>query len=72
MQLGRAFDALLSRRLAKEIHLPDNQVDRIYMAGLLHDVGKIGVPEAVLQKIYFQNAARLIPGIAERLAAQPR
>jgi len=42
--------ALLSRRLAKEIRLPDNQVDRIYMAGLLHDVGKIGVPEAVLQK----------------------
>jgi len=42
--------ALLSRRLAKEIGLPDNQVERIYMAGLLHDVGKIGVPEAVLQK----------------------
>src|SRR5205814_9436245 len=36
--------------LAKEIGLPDNQVERIYMAGLLHDVGKIGVPEAVLQK----------------------
>jgi HD-GYP domain-containing protein (c-di-GMP phosphodiesterase class II) len=42
--------ALLSRRLSKEIGLPDNQVERIYMAGLLHDVGKIGVPEAVLQK----------------------
>src|SRR6185369_5026406 len=42
--------ALLSRRLAKEIRLPDSQVERIYMAGLLHDVGKIGVPEAVLQK----------------------
>jgi HD-GYP domain-containing protein (c-di-GMP phosphodiesterase class II) len=42
--------ALLSRRLAKEIRLPDSHVDRIYMAGLLHDVGKIGVPEAVLQK----------------------
>jgi HD-GYP domain-containing protein (c-di-GMP phosphodiesterase class II) len=42
--------ALLSRRLAKEIRLPDALVDRIYMAGLLHDVGKIGVPEAVLQK----------------------
>jgi len=42
--------ALLSRRLAQEVHLPEPQVDRIYMAGLLHDVGKIGVPEAVLQK----------------------
>jgi putative nucleotidyltransferase with HDIG domain len=42
--------ALLSRRLAKEIGLSDQQVERIYMAGLLHDVGKIGVPEAVLQK----------------------
>ncbi len=42
--------ALLSRRLSKEIGLPESQVDRIYMAGLLHDVGKIGVPEAVLQK----------------------
>src|SRR3954451_23143523 len=42
--------ALLSRRLSREIRLPDGQVDRIYMAGLLHDVGKIGVPEAVLQK----------------------
>ena len=30
--------------------LPDAQVERIYMAGLLHDVGKIGVPESVLQK----------------------
>jgi predicted TIM-barrel fold metal-dependent hydrolase len=32
----------------------------------------VHLPEAVLQKIYYQNAARLIPGIAERLAAQPR
>ncbi len=42
--------ALLSRHLAGRIALPDNQVERIYMAGLLHDVGKIGVPESVLQK----------------------
>lgn len=42
--------ALLSRRLAREINLTEHQIDRIYMAGLLHDVGKIGVPEAVLQK----------------------
>ncbi len=42
--------ALLSRHLAQEIKLSEHDVERIYMAGLLHDVGKIGVPEAVLQK----------------------
>jgi HD-GYP domain-containing protein (c-di-GMP phosphodiesterase class II) len=42
--------ALLSRHLAKQVMLTDHEVERIYMAGLLHDVGKIGVPEAVLQK----------------------
>lgn len=42
--------ALLSRRLAQEIGLPEHEVERIYMAGILHDVGKIGVPEAVLHK----------------------
>lgn len=42
--------ALLSRLLAQQAQLGDHVVERIYMAGLLHDVGKIGVPEAVLQK----------------------
>ena len=42
--------ALLCRQLAIEAKLSEHEVDRIYMAGLLHDVGKIGVPEAVLQK----------------------
>ncbi len=42
--------ALLSRHLAIEAKLSEYEVERVYMAGLLHDVGKIGVPEAVLQK----------------------
>jgi predicted TIM-barrel fold metal-dependent hydrolase len=32
----------------------------------------IHLPDEVLQKIYYQNAARIIPGIAERLATQPQ
>jgi HD-GYP domain-containing protein (c-di-GMP phosphodiesterase class II) len=42
--------AVFSKMLAREFGLDDQQVERIYMAGLLHDVGKIGVPEAVLRK----------------------
>ena len=42
--------ALLSRHLAQAIGLGQQDVEQVYMAGLLHDVGKIGVPESVLQK----------------------
>jgi putative nucleotidyltransferase with HDIG domain len=42
--------ALVSRHLAQQMSLSEKDVEQIYMAGLLHDVGKIGVPEAVLQK----------------------
>ncbi len=39
-----------ARQLAEAIGLPRQQCDRIYLSGLLHDVGKIGVPDAVLTK----------------------
>jgi putative nucleotidyltransferase with HDIG domain len=42
--------AELSRALAQKIGLSDEECERIYLSGLLHDVGKIGVPEAVLTK----------------------
>jgi putative nucleotidyltransferase with HDIG domain len=42
--------ALISRELSQLAGLSPATVERVYMAGLLHDVGKIGVPEAVLQK----------------------
>ena len=36
--------------IATELELPAEHVDRIRLAGLLHDIGKIGVPDTVLQK----------------------
>ena len=42
--------AIISRRLAVDYGLPPEKVQRIYLTGLLHDIGKVGVPEAVLCK----------------------
>ena len=39
-----------SRILASDIHLPDTEVARIALEGFLHDLGKIGVPDAILNK----------------------
>ncbi len=42
--------ALFARRLAKEAGLSPFRCERIYLGGLLHDIGKIGVSDATLQK----------------------
>jgi putative nucleotidyltransferase with HDIG domain len=39
-----------SEALARAINLPEKEVERIALGALLHDVGKIGIPEAVLKK----------------------
>lgn len=36
--------------LARAINLPENEVERIKLGALLHDIGKIGIPEHVLRK----------------------
>ena len=36
--------------LARAINLPEKEVERITLGALLHDVGKIGIPETVLKK----------------------
>jgi diguanylate cyclase (GGDEF)-like protein len=38
------------RLIAKELDLPPERVRRIEVAGVLHDIGKIGLPDAILQK----------------------
>lgn len=42
--------ALLSRKLATKLGLSEQEVERVWIAGVVHDVGKIGVPESVLMK----------------------
>lgn len=42
--------AHLSARLAEAAGMSQDEVYRVWIAGLVHDVGKIGVPEAVLCK----------------------
>ena len=39
-----------SAALARAINLPEREIERIRLGALLHDVGKIGIPERVLQK----------------------
>ena len=40
----------LARAIARELGLPQPVVERIALAGVLHDVGKVGVRDAILQK----------------------
>jgi HD-GYP domain-containing protein (c-di-GMP phosphodiesterase class II) len=40
----------LAERLAEREPLDEEQIHGVYLAGLLHDIGKIGIDEAVLRK----------------------
>jgi response regulator RpfG family c-di-GMP phosphodiesterase len=42
--------ALLARQMAVNMKLPDYETNNILVAALLHDVGKIGVPDIILVK----------------------
>ena len=36
--------------IGKHLHLPDADIDTLRIGGLFHDIGKIGVPDTILQK----------------------
>ena len=40
----------IATRIARHFKLPKSEVERIRVAGLLHDVGTVGVPPEILQK----------------------
>ena len=42
--------AMYAAEIAKRMHLTEDEVQNVYYAGLLHDAGKISVPDAVLNK----------------------
>lgn len=42
--------ALFSRQIAKKAGLSSEECDQVYFAGLLHDVGKIGIRDEVINK----------------------
>jgi len=37
-------------KLAREMNFPKEFIERVYIAGVLHDVGKIGVPDHIITK----------------------
>jgi diguanylate cyclase (GGDEF)-like protein len=42
--------AAIAVRLARELGLPEQEIERIRVASLLHDIGKVAVPEQILEK----------------------
>ncbi len=42
--------ACMSRHLAKSLGLPETECQMIYLSGLLHDLGKIGISDSILLK----------------------
>lgn len=43
--------AAYSREIAKRMEMPEQEQQETYYMGLLHDIGKIGIPNAIINKI---------------------
>ena len=43
--------AIYARDVAREMGLSDAQQHRVHLAGLLHDIGKVGLPPGILEKV---------------------
>jgi diguanylate cyclase (GGDEF)-like protein len=45
-----ALIASIVTAMARQLNLPEAEIDRLQIAALLHDVGKVAVPEEILEK----------------------
>jgi diguanylate cyclase (GGDEF)-like protein len=59
--------ALLVEAIARQLELDDEQVEQLKLAGRLHDLGKIAIPDRVLQK-----PGELTPHEERQLAHHPQ
>ncbi|MDQ4100262.1 MAG: HD domain-containing protein, partial [Chloroflexota bacterium] len=41
----------LARAIAETLSLPPATIDQVELGGLMHDIGKIGIPDGILQKV---------------------
>ncbi len=44
------FVGRYARSIATEMGMPSDEVERMHLAGVLHDIGKIGIPDSILKK----------------------
>jgi len=64
---------LSSRRLGERVGLPESELDALLRGGMIHDIGKIGIPDAILQKPGLltakeQREMQRHPELGERIA----
>lgn len=69
--------ATSARRIGARLGLPGSDLDALYRGGIIHDIGKIGVPDAILLKPGPLNAQELAamrrhPIIGENIVAPLR
>jgi putative nucleotidyltransferase with HDIG domain len=58
--------AVYASKIARQMGLRKDMIERVYFSGLLHDVGKIGVPDAIITK-----PARLSPEEYDEIKKHP-
>ena len=50
--------AIYSAEIARRMGMSDEEQEQIYYMGMLHDIGKIGIPDAILKKTGKTNGRR--------------